>query len=197
MNSDRLKALTDGVIAVIITIMVLEMKPPAAATPAALWALAPEFLSYLLSFIYVAIYWNNHHHFFALTPRVTGGVMWANFNLLFWLSLVPLATAWAGEHELQPWPTAAYGGILMACALSWYVLQSVIIRAQGPESALRRAIGSDWKGKLSPVLYAAGIGLAFVSPASAALIYAVVALMWVVPDLRVHHAVSKAQGRSG
>jgi len=190
MNSDRLKALTDGVIAVIITIMVLEMKPPEGATPEALLTLAPVLLSYVLSFIYVAIYWNNHHHFFALTPKVSAGIMWANFNLLFWLSLIPFATAWMGEHELQPWPTAAYGFVLLACAVAWYVMQSAIIRAQGADSPLHRAIGSDWKGKLSPLLYAGGMGLAFVSPAWAAATYAFVALLWLVPDSRVHHEAS-------
>ncbi|HZU65330.1 MAG TPA: TMEM175 family protein [Novosphingobium sp.] len=191
MNSDRLKALTDGVVAVIITIMVLEMKPPPSAAPAALLALAPVLLSYVLSFVYVAIYWNNHHHFFALTPRVSAGIMWANFNLLFWLSLIPFATAWMGEHELQAWPTAVYGGVLLACALSWYLMQSVIIRAQGPQSDLRRAIGRDWKGKFSPPLYAAGMALSFWRPALAALIYAFVALLWLVPDSRVHQAASR------
>lgn len=190
MNSDRLKALTDGVVAVIITIMVLEMKPPEDTGVQALLALAPVFLSYVLSFVYVAIYWNNHHHFFALTPKVTGGIMWANFNLLFWLSLIPFATAWMGEHELQPWPTAVYGAVLLACALAWYAMQSVIIHAQGPDSPLRQAIGSDWKGKLSPVLYAAGIALAFARPGLAALVYALVALVWLVPDRRVHAAAS-------
>ncbi len=191
MDSDRLKALTDGVVAVIITIMVLDMKAPADATLHALTAVAPTFLNYVLSFIYVAIYWNNHHHFFALTPRVDGGILWANFGLLFFLSLIPFATAWAGEHALEPWPTAAYGITLMACALAWYVMQSAIIRAQGPDSALRRAIGKDWKGKASPVCYLAGIGLSFVQPVVAACIYAGVAGMWLVPDRRVHTAFGR------
>ena len=189
MNSDRLKALTDGVVAVIITIMVLEMKPPESTSPEALLKVAPVFLSYILSFIYVGIYWNNHHHFFVLTPRINGGIMWANLHLLFWLSLTPFATAWMGEHELQPWPTAVYGLVLLACALAWYVMQTAIVRLQGPDSELRRAIGGDWKGKLSPVLYIAGIALSFVQPALAALIYAAVALLWLIPDRRVHRAV--------
>jgi len=193
MNSDRLKALTDGVIAVIITIMVLEMKPPEGATLSALLGLAPVFLSYVLSFLYVAIYWNNHHHFFALIPKVDGGIMWANLHLLFWLSLIPFATAWMGEHELRSWPTAIYGAVLLACAVAWYIMQSVIIRAQGPGSALARALGRDWKGTLSPLFYACGIGLAFVQPALAALVYALVALLWLVPDRRIHrHATSDA-----
>lgn len=194
MNSERLKALTDGVIAVIITIMVLDMKAPEATTPEALLTLAPVFLSYVLSFVYVAIYWNNHHHFFALTPRVSGTIMWANFNLLFWLSLIPFATAWVGEHALKAWPTAVYGIILMACALAWYLLQIAIIGAQGPESDVRRAIGSDWKGKLSPVLYASGIALSFVRPTIAAVVYAAVAVLWFVPDRRMHRAAALHTG---
>jgi uncharacterized membrane protein len=190
MNSERLKALTDGVIAVIITIMVLDMKAPEATTPEALLTLAPVFLSYVLSFVYVAIYWNNHHHFFALTPKVSATIMWANFKLLFWLSLIPFATAWVGEHAFKAWPSAVYGIILMACALAWYLLQSAIIRSQGPESDVRRAIGSDWKGKLSPVLYASGIALSFIRPVFAALVYAAVAVLWCVPDRRMHRAAA-------
>jgi len=191
MNSERLKALTDGVIAVIITIMVLDMHPPAGTTPQALLTLWPVFLSYVLSFVYVAIYWNNHHHFFALTPKVGAGIMWANFHLLFWLSLIPFATAWMGERAFPAWPTAIYGGVLMACALAWYALQSVIIHAQGPGSDLHRALGRDWKGKLSPLLYAAGIALSFVRPAWGAGIYAGVAVLWFVPDRRIHRAASQ------
>lgn len=192
MESDRLKALTDGVIAVIITIMVLELKPPEGTTMQDLLQLTPVFLCYVLSFVYVAIYWNNHHHFFVLTPRVTGGVMWANFHLLFWLSLIPFATAWMGEHKLQALPTAVYGVVLLACALAWYVMQVTIIRAQGEASRLKRAIGGDRKGKLSPFLYAAGIGLSFVAPIVAAIIYAVVALLWLAPDRRVHRELRSA-----
>lgn len=189
MNSDRLKALTDGVIAVIITIMVLEMKAPESASPEALLKLAPVFLSYVLSFLYVAIYWNNHHHFFALIPKVNGGIMWANFHLLFWLSLIPFATAWMNENQMQAWPAALYGVVLLACALSWYVMQTVVIRSQGPDSKLRRALGADWKGKLSPLLYTAGIALSFIRPIAGALTYAGVAVLWLVPDRRVHRAL--------
>jgi len=189
MNSDRLKALTDGVIAVIITIMVLEMKPPEGSTPGELLKVAPVFMSYVLSFVYVAIYWNNHHHFFALTPEVNGAVMWANLHLLFWLSLIPFATAWAGEHALQPWPTAVYGMVLLACALAWYAMQIAIFRAQGPASDLKRAVGRDFKGKLSPLGYTAAIAVSFVKPSTAALIYAAVAGLWLIPDRRVHRAV--------
>lgn len=192
MNSDRLKALTDGVVAVIITIMVLEMKPPAGETPAALLQVGPVFLSYVLSFIYVAIYWNNHHHFFVLTPKVSASVLWTNFNLLFWLSLIPFSTAWMGEHELKPWPTAVYGAVLLACALAWQVMQTAIIRSQGEASALRQAIGGDWKGNLSTLGYIAGIAAAFVAPLVADLIYAAIACLWLVPDRRVHRVV---QGR--
>lgn len=192
MESDRLKALTDGVVAVIITIMVLELKAPEDTSLAALLRLMPVFLSYVLSFLYVAIYWNNHHHFFALTPRVTGGVMWANFHLLFWLSLIPFATAWADEHALRPWPTAIYGAVLLACAMAWYILQTVIIRAQGDQSRLKQALGSDWKGKLSPLLYAVGIALSFAMPPAATAIYAGVALIWLVPDHRMHRAARAA-----
>lgn len=184
-------ALTDGVVAVIITIMVLELKPPAETSFAALAGLAPVFLSYVLSFVYVAIYWNNHHHFFTLTPRITGGVMWANFHLLFWLSLIPFATAWMGEHELRPWPSAIYGAVLLACAVAWYVLQRVIIATQGAGSSLQAALGSDLKGKLSPFVYATGIGLSFVSPAGAALVYAAVAMVWLVPDQRILNALNR------
>lgn len=189
MGSERLLALTDGVIAVIITIMVLEMKAPEGVHLAALAALWPVFLSYVLSFVYVAIYWNNHHHFYKLAPEVDGTILWANFNLLFWLSLVPFTTAWMGEHPFTPVPTALYGVSLLACALAWYGMQAAIMRSQGPESALRRAVGRDLKGKTSPLLYIAGIALAFVVPVLAYLIYAAVALMWLIPDRRVEQAV--------
>ena len=189
MSSDRLKALTDGVVAVIITIMVLEMKPPAGETPRALLAVLPVFLSYGLSFIYVAIYWNNHHHFFVLTPTVDGAVLWANLNLLFWLSLIPFTTAWMGEYQLWPWPTAVYGMTLLACAVAWHVMQAVIIRSQGPQSELRRAVGGDWKGKVSTAGYLTGVGVSFVQPVVAALIYAAVASVWLIPDRRVQRVV--------
>ncbi len=192
MKSERLVALTDGVIAVIITIMVLEMKPPHEATFEALRDTAPVFLSYILSFVYIGIYWNNHHHFFQLAPRVSGGVMWANLNLLFWLSLVPFTTAWMGEHELTPVPTALYGASLLAAAVAWFVMQLTIMRLQGPDSPLRRALGRDWKGVLSPVIYLAGIGLAFVAPLVSDALYLAVALMWLVPDRRMEAAVTQA-----
>ncbi len=191
MRPERLTALTDGVIAVIITIMVLEMKAPRDTDLKALVAVWPVFLSYVLSFIYVAIYWNNHHHFFQLVKRVNGAVLWANLHLLFWLSLVPFTTAWLGEHELEAMPTAAYGVSLLTCALAWYVMQTVLVRAQGADSPIRQVIGRDLKGKLSPVLYVIGIGLAFVAPVASDLIYAGVALMWLVPDRRVESALAR------
>jgi uncharacterized membrane protein len=192
MKSERLTALTDGVIAVIITIMVLEMKAPEGTDLPALANLWPVFLSYVLSFIYVAIYWNNHHHFFQLAREVNGSILWANLNLLFWLSLVPFATAWMGEHEFLPVPTAVYGISLLACALAWYLMQTAIVSSQGSDSSLKQAIGRDLKGKLTPLFYVAGIALAFVTPIVADIIYAAVALMWLVPDRRIETVIFKA-----
>jgi uncharacterized membrane protein len=189
MDRDRLTAFTDGVLAVIITIMVLEMKAPHSADLASLMALWPVFLSYLLSFIYIAIYWNNHHHFFHLVKTVDGAILWANMHLLFWLSIIPFTTAWMGENQFAPLPTALYGGSLLASALAWYVMQAVIIRKQGPDSALRLAIGRDLKGKVSPFIYLAGIALAFVNTAASDLLYLGVALMWLVPDRRVERSI--------
>ena len=189
IGSERLTALTDGVVAVIITIMVLELKPPHSADLAGLAGLWPTFLSFLLSFVYVAIYWNNHHHFFRLVPHVSGSVMWANLNLLFWLSLIPFTTAWMDEHSLAPVPVAAYGASLLLCALSWYVLQVTIVRAQGPTSPLRQAVGRDLKGKISPVVYLVGMMLAFVSPVVSYALYAALAVVWLIPDRRVEAAL--------
>ncbi len=189
MSSERLLAFTDGVIAVIITIMVLEMKPPARADIASLTRLWPVFLAYVISFTYVAIYWNNHHHFFKLAPEVDGAVMWANLLLLFWLSLIPFTTAWMGAHPFAAWPTAIYGASLLASALAFLAMQTAIIRLQGPGSRLKAAIGGDFKGKSSPVFYAAGMVLAFVAPALAYLLYAAVAVMWLIPDRRVAEVV--------
>jgi uncharacterized membrane protein len=190
MNRDRLTALTDGVIAVIITIMVLELKAPRGADFAALVEEWPLFLSYVLSFVYVAIYWNNHHHFFHLTPEVSGGIMWANFHLLFWLSLIPFTTSWVGEHGGAPVPTAVYGAVLLMSAIAFYVMERVIVAAQGEHSPLRRAIGSDLKARISPFIYLGGVALAFVTPAISYALYAGVALMWLVPDRRVENAVA-------
>ena len=195
MPRDRLTAFTDGVLAVIITIMVLEMKPPAGVSLPELLALWPVFLSYVLSFIYVAIYWNNHHHFFQLVERVDGAILWANTHLLFWLSLVPFATAWMGENHFAPAPTALYGLALLMSAIAWYVMQSVIIGRQGPDSPLHRAIGRDLKGKASPLIYLAGIGLAFVSPVASDLLYLGVALMWLIPDRRVEAILERGDAK--
>ena len=189
MGSERLIALTDGVVAVIITIMVLEMKPPHGADLASLAPLWPTFLSFTLSFVYVAIYWNNHHHFFRLAPQVNGSVMWANFNLLFWLSLIPFTTAWMDEHNLAAVPVALYGASLLACAVSWYVMQATIIRMQGASSSLHRALGRDLKGKLSPLLYLAAMALAFATPFAAYTLYALLAVLWLIPDRRVEAAL--------
>jgi uncharacterized membrane protein len=189
MHKDRLTALTDGVVAIIITIMVLEMKVPHETSMGALVALAPVFLSYVLSFIYVAIYWNNHHHFFHLVQHVNGPILWANLHLLFWLSLIPFATSWMGENSLSPLPVALYGLGLLMSAIAWYIMQLAIERAQGDSSALRRALGRDFKGRLSPFLYLAGIGLAFLWPIASLAVYAGVALMWLIPDRRVEAAV--------
>jgi uncharacterized membrane protein len=185
MNTDRLLAMTDGVIAVIITIMVLELKAPAGADLEALRESWPVFLAYVLSFIYIAIYWNNHHHYFHLVRKVNGAVLWANFHLLFWLSLVPFSTAWMGEHPFMPLPTAVYGVSLLMPGLAWVVMQRTIYRAEGGHSALQTLLGRDRKGTISLLLYASGVGLSFVAPWAALLCYAAVALIWLMPDRRI------------
>jgi uncharacterized membrane protein len=190
MDRDRLTAFTDGVIAVIITIMVLELKAPHGTDLRALLEQWPSILSYLLSFIYVGIYWNNHHHFFQLTPEVNGAILWANLHLLFWLSLVPFATSWVGEHGAAAGPAAFYGAILLMCAIAFYVMERVIVRAQGVDSPLKGAIGHDLKAQLSPVLYLSGALLAFVMPAISYALYAFVAAMWLIPDRRVEKAMA-------
>ncbi|MES1206322.1 MAG: TMEM175 family protein [Pseudomonadota bacterium] len=187
MNKGRLEAFSDGVLAIIITIMVLELKVPHGDSLTALTPLGPVLLAYVLSFVYVGIYWNNHHHLLHTATRVTGGIMWANLHLLFWLSLLPAVTAWAGENPAAPWPAALYGVVLLAAAFAWLVLQRSIIRAGSP---LGRIIGSDLKGRISPLLYALGIGVAFVRPWVSELLYAIVAAMWVVPDRRVERALT-------
>jgi uncharacterized membrane protein len=190
MRSERLSAFVDAVIAVVITIMVLDLRPPARPDFRALAEAAPTFLSYVLSFIYVAIYWTNHHHFFALVKRVNGAVLWANLHLVFWLSLIPFATAWLGAHPASLAPTVVYGAALLAAALAWSLMQTVIIRHQGADSALARAVGSDVKGRITPVIYLTGIALAFVTPIAADACYVLVALMWLIPDRRVERAVT-------
>ena len=190
MEKNRLEAFSDGVLAIIITIMVLELKVPQhAKTFADLQPLLPTFLSYVLSFIYVGIYWNNHHHMFQSTRRVTGGILWANLHLLFWLSLFPFTTGWMGENHVAPTPTAVYGVVLLMAAIAYYILQRTIIVQQGHGSLLAAAIGQDWKGKLSPVCYLAAIPLAFVSSWIACGLYVFVALIWLVPDRRIEHVL--------
>ncbi len=189
MGKTRLEAFSDGVMAIIITIMVLELKVPHGSSFDTLVPLVPVFLSYLLSFLYVGIYWNNHHHMLHTCTRVTGGVLWANLHLLFWLSLLPFATGWMGENHFAPLPTAVYGVVLLAAAIAYWLLQQCIISVQGHNSPLRRAIGSDWKGKLSPLLYVVGIVLTFVHTGLAQIIYAAVALLWLVPDRRIERSL--------
>ena len=189
MGKTRLEAFSDGVIAIIITIMVLEMKVPHDATLDGLAPLAPVFLSYVLSFVYVGIYWNNHHHMLHACRKVTGGILWANLHLLFWLSLFPFATGWMGENHFSTLPMALYGAVLLAAAIAFTVLQQTIIAAQGPSSTLRMAVGKDWKGKVSLVLYGAGIGLSFVSSWAAAFVYIGVACLWLIPDRRIERVV--------
>src|SRR5438445_110599 len=185
MQKNRLQAFSDGVLAIIITITVLELKVPRAVELAALKPLWPVFLGYVLSFIYVGIYWNNHHHLFHSTRHVTGGILWANLHLLFWLSLFPFTTGWMGQNHLAPTPTAVYGFVLLMAAIAWYILQRAIIVQQGADSLLAAAIGGDWKGKLSPVLYFSAIPLAFVNPWIANGLYVFVALLWLIPDRRI------------
>jgi len=192
MGKDRLAAFSDGVIAIIITIMVLELKVPHGADWAALSGIAPNFVSYALSFVYLAIYWNNHHHLLHTVARVDGLILWANANLLFWLSLVPISTAWLGENPLAPIPTAVYGAVLLMPAIAYFLLQHAILHKQGRQSVLAHALGADLKGKLSPLLYLAAIGLAFIAPWVSIAIYALVAVVWIVPDRRIEKALPEA-----
>jgi uncharacterized membrane protein len=193
MKTTRLEAFSDGVLAIIITIMVLELKVPHAVELAALKPVLPVLLSYVLSFIYLGIYWNNHHHLFQATEEVSGGILWANLHLLFWLSLFPFTTAWMGENHLAPIPTAIYGFVLLMAATAYYILQRSIIAKGGRESLLAQAIGNDWKGKLSPVLYLIAIPLAFVSSWIASGLYVFVALLWLIPDPRIERELEKRE----
>jgi uncharacterized membrane protein len=189
---------SDGVIAILITIMVLELKVPAGDHLSDLHRVWPVLGSYVLSFVIIGIYWNNHHHMLRATDRINGAVLWANLHLLFWLSLFPFGTAWMGENHFARTPTAVYGVVLLAAAIAYYVLQTLILRALGPGSALERAIGSDLKGKLSPVIYIAGILLTFVNHWLGLAAYVVVALMWLIPDRRIEPALLvTADGRRG
>ncbi len=189
MEKGRLEAFSDGVIAIIITIMVLELKVPHGADWAALTPLLPVALCYLLSFLYVGIYWNNHHHLIKACRHVTGGIMWANLHLLFWLSLFPFVTSWMGENNAAVAPTVLYGVVLFLAAVSYYILQTLILAHHGPASELATAMGKDWKGRLSPVLYLMGIAASFVMPLVGGGIYVLVALIWLVPDRRIEKAL--------
>ncbi|HJU89356.1 MAG TPA: TMEM175 family protein [Gemmatimonadaceae bacterium] len=191
MPTNRLEAFSDGVLAIIITIMVLELRAPHDASLNALRPLWPVFLSYVLSFVYVAIYWNNHHHMLHVTRRITGRVLWANMHLLFWLSLVPFVTAWMGENHFTSVPTAVYGLVLLMAAIAYWVLQRSILRAQEKGSVLEQAVGRDFKGKISPFFYIAAILLAFVNPVISGVLYAAVALMWLIPDPRIERMVAE------
>jgi len=185
MNRTRLEAFSDGVLAIIITIMVLEIKVPHGNDFAALQPLIPVVISYILSFIYIGIYWNNHHHMMHTVKHVSGSILWANLHLLFWLSLVPFTTGWIGENHFAPIPMAVYGIVLLMAAIAYFVLQNQIIRAQGERSLLARAIGSDIKGKMSPILYLLGIGSSFINEWISGSFYVLVALIWLIPDKRI------------
>jgi TMEM175 potassium channel family protein len=185
MSPERLKAFSDGVVAIIITIMVLELKAPHGSDWSALVGLTSIFLSYVLSFVYVAIYWNNHHHLLHTLTKVDSAILWANMHLLFWISLIPFATAWMGENHFAPLPTAIYGVALLMPAIAYYVLQTAIVRNQGRDGRLAQALGRDFKGKISPVLYLTAIAFAFVATWISHLIFVLVALIWLVPDPRI------------
>lgn len=194
MPKERLTAFSDGVIAIIITIMVLEMKPPHHPDWSALVELTPVFLSYVLSFLYLAIYWNNHHHLLMAAEKVDGAILWANMHLLFWLSLIPFATAWMGENNFANLPVSVYGFALFAPAIAYFILQQAIIRRHGKDGMLARALGADWKGRLSPLAYLAGIALAFVEPRLSEAIYVGMALLWLVPDRRIERLLAARPG---
>jgi uncharacterized membrane protein len=189
MGKNRLEAFSDGVIAIIITIMVLEMKVPHGDTIETLAPLLPVFMSYVLSFIYIGIYWNNHHHMLHTVTRVSGGILWANLHLLFWLSLFPFVTGWMGENHFAAAPSALYGGVLLAAAIAYFILQQTIIAEQGQESPLKVMVGRDWKGKLSPFVYLIGIVSTFFVSWVAQALYVLVALVWLVPDRRIERSV--------
>jgi uncharacterized membrane protein len=193
MKTTRLEAFSDGVLAIIITIMVLELKVPHAVELAALKPVLPVLLSYVLSFIYLGIYWNNHHHLFQAAKEVSGGILWANLHLLFWLSLFPFTTGWMGENHLASTPTAVYGFVLLMAAIAYQILEHAIIAKEGRGSLLARAIGSDWKGKLSSVFYLVAIPLAFVSSWIAGGLYVLAALLWLIPDPRIEKEIEKRE----
>jgi len=192
MTKSRMEAFSDGVIAIVITIMVLELRVPHDPAPGALRETLPVFLSYVMSFVYLGIYWNNHHHMLQAVHRVTGGVLWANLHLLFWLTLVPFATAWMGENRFAPWPVVLYGAVLLMAAIAYYILTRVLIACHRGDSVLKRAVGSDFKGRVSVVFYLAAIPLAFVSTWIACVIYVLVAVIWLVPDRRIEKALQES-----
>src|SRR5256885_181331 len=191
MNKGRMEAFSDGVLAVIITIMVLEMKSPHGATIAALKSVIPVFLSYILSFVNVGIYWNNHHHLLHATQRVNGATLWANLHLLFWLSLVPFSTVWMDENHFQSWPVAVYGIVLLMAGVAYFILTKSLIQLHGKGSTLAMSIGTDTKGKLSLALYAAAIPLAFAKPWIAGACYVIVAVIWLLPDRRIERNIAR------
>ncbi len=190
MGTSRMEAFSDGVIAIIITVMVLELKIPSQTTLDALVPVVPALLTYLLSFLYLGIYWSNHHHLLHTVQRVSGGMLWANLHLLFWLSLIPFTTGWMGENHFAAVPTALYGAVLLLAAIAWWILQWRIIATQGKDSLLSAAIGRDWKGKLSPLLYLIAIAAAFYVRSASLALYALVALLWLIPDRRIEHALA-------
>jgi uncharacterized membrane protein len=196
MGKERMEVFSDGVLAIIITIMVLELRPPHDTEPAALRPLLPVLLSYVLSFVFLGLYWNNHHHMLSCTRRVTGAILWANLHLLFWLSLVPFVTAWMGEHPFASTPAALYGVVLVMAGIAYLILQRQILRSEGPESVLAAALGRDRKGKLSPLLCAVAIGIAFISPGLAYALYLLVALAWLIPDRRIERVLSRPEAGS-
>jgi uncharacterized membrane protein len=191
MNKGRLEAFSDGVIAILITIMVLELRVPHGANWEALRPLLPVFLTYVLSFVNLGIYWNNHHHMLATTDRINGSILWANLHLLFWLSLVPSVTGWMGENHFAPLPTAIYGGVMLLAAIAYTILQNVIVAAHGPNARLAAAVGKDVKGKLSLLFYILAIPLAFVHQLISDGLYVLVALMWLIPDRRIESKLNK------
>jgi uncharacterized membrane protein len=193
MGTTRLEAFTDGVLAIIITIMVLELKVPHGTGLDVLRPLVPVLASYVLSFVYIGIYWNNHHHLLHACHRVTGSILWANLHLLFWLSLVPFSTGWMGENHFATVPTAVYGVVLLMAGVAYLILEQRIVAAEGETSLVKRALGADWKGKLSAALYALAIVLAFVSPEISLAIYAVVAITWFVPDRRMERVLAETE----
>ncbi len=196
MGKNRMEAFSDGVLAIIITIMVLEMKVPHGDDFAALRPLLPVFLTYVLSFIYLGIYWNNHHHMLHVTQHVSGAILWANLHLLFWLSLFPFVTGWMGENHFTVLPTALYGVVLLMAAVAYWILQQTIIARHGGESLLAKAVGRDLKGKLSPVLYVIAIFAAFIAPWVAGALYVLVAVLWLVPDRRIERALAARKGQT-